>query len=194
MYRQSCVCPKCGNNPSGWRSYTATSADYFLNDVKRWGSLDKDIYIDPVSREQFVPRLYQTMALLAREENILGNREKAKNLLELYHKHYPNKNFQPGDLPVQYVDIYHSIYGDEQIEKVKEVWSWMFDYHSALAKYYASFTDEKKAGVETELVRSLQAVAFLQKFASETMKDADLSKKAEEVLQRYTPADLLASK
>jgi len=193
-YRQNYVCPQCQKTSSDWRTYTATSADYFLNEVKRWGSLDKDIYIDPVSREQFVPRLYQTIALLAREENELGHKDVAMKLLEQYHKYYPNKNFLPETLPPQYLDIYKNIYGVEHIDKVKEAWMWMFNYHGAMAKYCASFTGEKKSGVESELIQSLQAVAYLQKFASETLKDAELSKKAEEVLQRYTPAELLAQK
>ena len=194
MYRQNFVCPRCEETASDWRMFTATSADYFLNDVKRWGSLDKDIYIDPVSREQFVPRLYQTMVLLAREENELGHKDKAMQLLELYHKNYPNKNFRPESVPAQYLDIYYAVYGDEHIAKVKETWTWFFDYHSELAKYYASFQGEKKEGVERDLIQSLQAVAYLQKFASETVKDTELTKKAEEILQRYTPAELMTQK
>ena len=191
-YKMSPVCPQCGK-PSGWRTCTETSADYFLNDVKRWGSLDKDIYIDPVSREQFVPRLYQTMVLLAREENELGNKDKAQKLLDLYHKNYPNKNFCPENIPPQYVEIYFAIYGNEKIDKVNEMWNWLFEYNSALAKYYYGFPIEKMAGVETEFYQALQCVAYLQKFASETLKDAALSKKAEDILNRYTPAELYAA-
>ena len=196
MYRQNYACPQCGKTKSDWRLFSETSADYFLNGADGkpllWGSLDKDIYIDPVSREQFVPRIYQSMVILAREENERGNKDKAQALLELYHKNYPYSNFRPENIPAQYVEIYYAIYGNEKIDKVKEIWSWMFDYNSALAKYCASFPEEKKDAVESELYQALQNLAFLHKCASEKLNDETLAKKAEEVLQRYTPSNLLA--
>ena len=133
------------------------------------------------------------MVLLAREENELGNKDKAQKLLDLYHKNYPNKNFCPENIPPQYVEIYYAIYGNEKIDKVNEMWNWLFEYNSALAKYYYGFPIEKMAGVETEFYQALQCVAYLQKFASETLKDAALSKKAEDILNRYTPAELYAA-
>ena len=194
-YKQLYACPQCGK-PSGWRMYTETSADYFLNGVNgkalRWGNLDKDIYIDPVSREQFVPRLYQAVVLLAREENEIGHNDKAQKLLDMYPKNFPYKNFRPDGIPPQYVEIYYDIYGDKKIDKVKELWSWMFDYNSALVEYYSRFDYDKAAGVETVFYQALQSMAYLQAIAQDKMNDAALAKKAEDILKQYTPPELMS--
>ena len=163
--------------------YTDGTADYFINGVDgeplKWGNLDRDIYIDPVSRQQFVPILHQNILVLAYDELEKGNKEKARKLLEMFDKNFPAGNFQPdvytiyvplSSSPVDVVDLYKRIYGQE---RAKEQWNKAFEHYSEQLAYLSRFTGEKAQGVRGELQYNLRIMRLLQDIAKNTLGDEE---------------------
>ena len=154
VFRQRYSCPRCGK-PSGWMMRSETSADYLLGSASgkplKWGNLDKDIYVDPVSREQFAPKLYQTLLQLAMEESEVGNYEKAQKLLEIYEKNFPEKNFPIEVNNDAFASLvlsgYFKAFVDSKPERIKEMWNRYYKRCDEMVKYYASFDETKAEGV-----------------------------------------------
>jgi len=163
------------------KRYTDESADYFVDGVDgeplKWGNLDRDIYIDPVSRQQFVPILHQNILLLASEELKKGNDDKARKLLEMYDDNFPDKNFNPdvytvyvpvGNNPIDVVAMYKQLFGEEAAH---EQWEKAFRYYSQMVAYLARFQGEKAIGVRGDLQYNLRIMGLLRDIAGGTLED-----------------------
>ena len=163
------------------KRYTDQSADYFINGVNgeplKWGNLDRDIYVDPVSRQQFAPTLHQNVLILAYDEMRKGNEDKSRRLLEMYDKNFPDKNFTPdiysiyvpiANNPIDVVAMYRDLYG---MERAREQWNKAFSHYSQMVSYLGRFQGEKAMGVRSELQYNLRIMGLLGDIASGTLKD-----------------------
>lgn len=175
--------------------YTDGSADYFINGVDgeplKWGNLDRDIYVDPVSRQQFVPILHQNILVLAHDEMQKGNADKAKALLEVYDKNFPDANFDPdvytvyvplGNAPIDVVAMYKDLYGQE---RAKQQWQKAFDYYSQMVSYLGRFQGEKAQGARSELQYNLRILVLLRDIAKDTLADSAALQEAEAALAPF---------
>ncbi len=175
--------------------YTDGSADYFINGVDgeplKWGNLDRDIYVDPVSRQQFVPILHQNILLLAHDEMQKGNADKAKALLEMYDKNFPDANFNAdlytiyvplGNAPIDVVAMYKDLYGQE---RAKQQWQKAFDYFSQMVSYLSRFQGDKAQGARSELQYNLRILVLLRDIAKDTLADSAALQEAEAALAPF---------
>ncbi|MBR4506020.1 MAG: DUF2723 domain-containing protein, partial [Bacteroidales bacterium] len=174
--------------------HSETTADYFINGVDgeplKWGNLNSDIYVDPISLNMGTVQR-QSMMLLASEEYGKGNTEKARKLLDLAQEFFPAPNFPidvyavyiyTGGTRVDVVNLYKNIYG---IEKATELWQAAFDYYNSEIAYLSGFKGEKAAGVRGELQNDLQIMSLLGEQAARTLQNADLAKQTESILSRF---------
>ena len=182
--------------PAG-RRFTDNSADYFVGGINgqplKWGNLDREgIYVDPVSREQFVPNLHNTLMLLADDEVRKGHLDKARKLLEIYDKNFPDRNFEPdensafllyanGTISINVIDIYKNVYG---IERAKQQWQKVFNHFKKEIGYLIRFDDEKLPGVAQNLYEDCQNIRRLYAVAQETLEDQALMAEARKVLEQ----------
>ena len=175
--------------------YTDQSADYFVNGVDgkplRWGNLNRDIYIDPVSRQQFVPILHQNVLVLANDEVNKGNEEKARRLLEMFDTNFPENNFTPdvytvyvpmGGTPIDVVSLYKKLFGEK---KAREQWDKAFNHYSQQIVYLSRFQGEKARGVRGELQYNLRIMALLHDIAAGTLQDEQAVKQTEAVMAPF---------
>ncbi len=197
--------------PRQGERHTATTADYFINggpnkivapvggtlteeDIEvrplKWGNLNSDIYVDPISLNMGTVQR-QSFMLLASEEFKKGNSDKAERLLDLAQEFFPAPNFPidvyavyiyTGGTRVDVVDLYKQIKG---IDKATELWQAAFDYYSQEIAYLAQFKGEKAAGVKGELMNSVQIMSLLRDQAQHTLQNDELRKNAETILEPY---------
>ena len=176
--------------------FSDQSADFFIHGADgqplRWGNLDRDIYVDPVSSQQFVPSLHQTILALASDEYQKGHVDKARALLINYDSLFPAKNF-----PVDLYSIYVPLSGGSHIDAIGlykdvigtsravELWNAAFNYYYQEIAYLSRFSGNKAAGVRSTLANDLQIMALLRDMASLSLADDDLAKKAADVMAPY---------
>ncbi|MBP3762564.1 MAG: DUF2723 domain-containing protein [Bacteroidales bacterium] len=177
--------------------FTDNSADYFLNGVDgqplRWGNLDRAIYIDPVSRQQFVPVLHQTLLVLASDESRKGNNDKARRLLDLFDKNFPEANFPvdfyyaylplSGDNYIDVISLYNDVYGRE---RATSQWQSVFNRYRQELNYLSRFRGEKAAGVRLQMRHDLQVLALLRDQARDVLQSEPLVKEVEALMTPYS--------
>ena len=176
--------------------YTDRTADYFIDGTDgeplKWGNLDRDIYIDPVSRQQFVPMLHQNLIVLAHDEYRKGNADKARALIDMYERNFPEKNF-PVDLNSIYVllggnnsidavELYQNVYGKE---RATELWQAAYRYYSQEMDYLSRFRGEKAQGVRSKLRYNLEILDLLRNQAQNVLKDSTLVAQVQQAMQPY---------
>ena len=175
--------------------YTDRTADYFINgadgDSLKWGNLDRDIYVDPISFNMGVVQR-KTMVTLASSEAAKGNLDKARALIDDAMAAFPPKNF-PLDVysvyiytgsntHVDVVDLYKQVYGEE---KAVQLWNDVFRYYSEEIDYLRRFNGEKAQGVRSTLQNDMQIMALLGEMAQITLRNDELVAKAEAMLGQY---------
>ena len=174
--------------------YTGRSADYFLNGVDgeplKWGNLNSDIYVDPISLNMGTVQR-QSLMLLAYDEYSAGNVDKAKGLLDLGQQLFPAPNFPidvyavyivTGNTRVDVVDLYKKVYG---VEKAQELWDAAFKYYNEELSYLSTFRGDKVAGVRGEIQNDVQIMSLLSDVARRTLGDEGRAAEADGVLGRY---------
>ena len=177
--------------------YTDESADYFINGVDgeplKWGNLDRDIYIDPVSGQQFATSLHQIILALATDEQAKGHSDKARKLIEMYEKNFPVNNF-PVDLYSFYVplsgnnhidgiELYKNVFGQQ---RAVQLWQAAFKFYSQEIAYLARFQGDKAIGVRSQLQNDLQIVGLLREIAAKTLQDNSLRQQAEALIAPFS--------
>ena len=175
--------------------YTDGTADYFIKGVDgdslKWGNLDRDIYVDPISYNMGVVQR-QTLVTIAANEANKGNLDNARALLDDAMKAFPAKNF-PLDVysiyiytgsntHVDVVDLYKQVYGEEQ---AIQLWNDVFRYYSEEINYLRRFSGEKAQGVRGMLQNDMQIMALLGEMAQMTLHNDDLAAQAEAMLGPY---------
>ena len=175
--------------------YTDGTADYFIKGVDgdslKWGNLDRDIYVDPISYNMGVVQR-QTLVTIAASEANKGNLDNARALLDDAMKAFPAKNF-PLDVysiyiytgsntHVDVVDLYKQVYGEEQ---AIQLWNDVFRYYSEEIKYLRRFSGEKAQGVRGMLQNDMQIMALLGEMAQMTLHNDELAAQAEAMLGPY---------
>ena len=175
--------------------YTDRTADYFISGVDgdslKWGNLDRDIYVDPISYNMGVVQR-QTMVTIAANEAAKGNLDNARTLIDNAMKAFPAKNF-PLDVysvyiytgnnsHVDVVDLYKKVYG---VERATQLWNDVFDYYSAEINYLRRFNGDKAQGVRGTLQNDMQILALLGEMAQLTLQNDELAAKVESILGQY---------
>ena len=175
--------------------YTDGTADYFIKGVDgdslKWGNLDRDIYVDPISYNMGVVQR-QTLVTIAASEANKGNLDNARALLDDAMKAFPAKNF-PLDVysiyiytgsntHVDVVDLYKQVYGEEQ---AIQLWNDVFRYYSEEINYLRRFSGEKAQGVRGMLQNDMQIMALLGEMAQMTLHNDELAAQAEAMLGPY---------
>ena len=175
--------------------YTDGTADYFIKGVDgdslKWGNLDRDIYVDPISYNMGVVQR-QTLVTIAANEANKGNLDNARALLDDAMKAFPAKNF-PLDVysiyiytgsntHVDVVDLYKQVYGEEQ---AIQLWNDVFRYYSEEINYLRRFSGEKAQGVRGMLQNDMQIMALLGEMAQMTLHNDELAAQAEAMLGPY---------
>ncbi|MBR1784699.1 MAG: DUF2723 domain-containing protein [Bacteroidales bacterium] len=181
-----------------FQRFTDRTADYFLNGTDgqplKWGNLDRDIYIDPIS-ENMAATTRQTMTLAAHQEAVDGNLDKARALLDTMTAHFPVKNF-PLDIYAVYIytgnnnyidvfELYRNVYGKE---RAAELWENVFEYYKQEGDYLVQFRGNKAAGVRSRMNgQVIQVIGLLHDIALTTLEDEQLADKALQQVARYNP-------
>jgi hypothetical protein len=136
--------------------YSERSVNYFIKGIQnedgsyeplQWGNLNKNIYIDPVSKNMGdVQR--QTFILLAEQLVSEGRLDEAKQLMEKCREAFPVSNFPNDRFAFMMVYTYSHI-GDQA--KAYETLCDIFDYYKQQADYAKSFPADKQQGVSRML-------------------------------------------
>ena len=168
--------------------YTPRTADYFIDGVDgeplKWGNLNSDIYVDPISMNMSVVQR-QSMTTVAYYEAEKGNLEKARKLIDLTKEMFPAKNF-PHDVYSVYiyigngayvdvVELYRKLYGEEE---AVALWEEAFRYYEEELTYLRQYKGEKMQGVRGKLQGDLQVVGLLGEIAQVTLHNEALADKA----------------
>ena len=130
--------------------------------------------------------------LLADDEVRKGHLDKARKLLEIYDKNFPDRNFEPdensafllyanGTISINVIDIYKNVYG---IERAKQQWQKVFNHFKKEIGYLIRFDDEKLPGVAQNLYEDCQNIRRLYAVAQETLEDQALMAEARKVLEQ----------
>ena len=181
--------------------------DFYMNGEKDgtmlWGNLaNPDVYVAPVSYNMGVVQR-QTWALLAQnfiDKGLLQLRyvqnghdsivrkvtdesqiQKAKNILALSEKYFPNENFPRDRFTIFFIDVYSQV-GDTAM--AKEYLNDISHYYEQELKYFAQFKGEKAKGVRRYMDESVQILVALEDLAMNRLNDFQ---KAEEIAAVYKP-------
>ena len=136
--------------------YTARTKDYFLNGMRQedgsykpleWGNLNKDIYVDPVSKNMGdVQR--QSFIMLSQQLLEEGDTVSARKALQLREEFFPVSNF-PNDRFALMMVYTYSHAGEPA--KAYEILCDVFDYYMQQMNYAKSFPTSKAKDVERML-------------------------------------------
>ena len=136
--------------------YTDRTADYLLKGIKnddgtytplQWGNLNRDIYIDPISKNMGdVQR--QTFVLLSNQLLMEGDTAGARQALAIREEAFPTSNF-PNDRFALMMVYAYSYVGD-QVEAFKILCD-VFDYYNQQLTYAKQFPTDKAYGVERQI-------------------------------------------
>ena len=137
--------------------YTPRTKDYFLNGMRQedgsykpleWGNLNKDIYVDPVSKNMGdVQR--QSFVMLSQQLLQEGDTASAIKSLQLREEFFPTKNFPNDRFALMMVYAYSHV-GDQV--KAYEILCDVFDYYYQQMVYAKQFPASKARDVERMLV------------------------------------------
>ena len=175
--------------------FTDQSADYLINGVDgeplKWGNLDRDIYVDPVSRQQFVPILHQNVLVLAFDEKNKGNIDNARGLIDMFDSHFPVANFPvdlytvyvPGNNPIDVIEMYKQLFGDE---RAMEQWKKAYDYYSQEVQYLSRFSGDKAMGIRSDLRYNLRILTLLGELADKNFPESGFSAQVTQMLTPYS--------
>ncbi len=194
---QDGMCFRLQPYPSTQRFADGT-ADYFINGTDgeklKWGNLNSDIYIDPIS-ENMASVQRQTLYMVAADEWAKGNVDNARALVDMCDEVFPPKNF-PYDIYSAYIyagnnmyidviNLYKNIYGTE---RAYSLWQQVYNYYHQEAIYLSQFKGEKAAGVRSRLQgQVLQIMGALRDIASKTLQDSNLVEQVDQALQQFGP-------
>ena len=177
--------------------FTDRTVDYFLNGVDgeklKWGNLNSDIYVDPISDNMGVVQR-QTMLLLAADEMDKGRVDNARALLDAAQEYFPDKNF-PTDIYAIYIytgnnnyvdviDLYKQVYGPEE---ALQLWQAAYKHYQQEVSYLLRFSGDKMQGVRGLLQNDAQIVGLLGDMARRTLQQDDLAAQAEQLLMQISP-------
>ena len=133
--------------------YSERTADYLLNGIKnadgtytplQWGNLDKDIYVDPISKNMGdVQR--QSYVLLSDQLLREGDTAGARKALDIREKFFPKSNFPNDRFALMMVYAYSHV-GDQV--KAYDILCDVFDYYTQQLAYVKQFPADKSYGVE----------------------------------------------
>ena len=136
--------------------YTERTADYLLKGIKnddgtytplQWGNLNRDIYIDPISKNMGdVQR--QTFVLLSNQLLMEGDTAGARQALAIREEAFPTSNFPNDRFALMMVYAYSHV-GD-QVEAFKILCD-VFDYYNQQLTYAKQFPTDKAYGVERQI-------------------------------------------
>ncbi|MBR3528182.1 MAG: DUF2723 domain-containing protein [Bacteroidales bacterium] len=159
--------------------YTERTKDYFLKGVRqedgsyeplRWGNLNKDIYVDPVSENMAVVQR-QTFTMLAYQQVTKGDTATAKQLMEQSRTFFPQKNFPSNRFSMTALYLYAMI-GDEV--NAYETMCNIFKYYHQRLVYAKQFQGDKAMGMRRmmddcyntlyQLLQCRQRMAFYNPF------------------------------
>ncbi|MBQ6238208.1 MAG: DUF2723 domain-containing protein [Bacteroidales bacterium] len=136
--------------------YTDRTADYLLKGIKnddgtytplQWGNLNRDIYIDPISKNMGdVQR--QTFVLLSNQLLMEGDTAGARQALAIREEAFPTSNFPNDRFALMMVYAYSHV-GD-QVEAFKILCD-VFDYYNQQLTYAKQFPTDKAYGVERQI-------------------------------------------
>ncbi len=132
--------------------YTPRTTDYFLKGYKnadgsyqplKWGNLNADIYIDPVSKNMGdVQR--QTFVILSQQLLQQGDTASAVKILQQREEFFPSSNFPNDRFALMMVYAYAHV-GDKQ--KAIDILCDIFHYYQQQLAYAKQFPPDKSSGV-----------------------------------------------
>ena len=160
------------------QNFTEASYDYFIHGYKdaegqmhelEWGNLNSDIYVDPVSINMGTVQR-QTFCIAARELLQKGDTARARELLEVSDKAFPESNFVYDKYAMIMVDLYNDVFGKE---RAAQIWDGIFKYYSQDMKYFSQYSStNKSAGVYNLLQETAQMLYGLQQIAVQVLDDS----------------------
>ncbi|MCR4811632.1 MAG: DUF2723 domain-containing protein [Bacteroidales bacterium] len=172
------------------KSFTDQSADYFINGVKNddgsytpleWGNLNSDIYVDPVSVNSALVQSREFVTL-ADELSILGDNERARQLIDTYEKAFPSKNFPRDKFSLAFIRIYYKVCGPE---KAEELWNEVKDYYMQRYAYLNQYRGTKASGVRGETEECVAVLNDLSRSASAVFKNPAMADELRPILSLY---------
>jgi hypothetical protein len=172
------------------QQFTEESYDYFLNGYKdkngemhplKWGNLNADIYIDPVSLNMGTVQR-QTFCMAAQELMQKGDTVRARKMLDLSDEFFPEKNFCYDKYSMMMVDLYNSLYGKD---RATYIWDGIFKYYSQNMTYYTQYIGTSKAAGANELLQETAQLLYgLNQMAEGVLQDKDRANQCLDLLQR----------
>ena len=133
--------------------YSDRTADYFINGFRnddgsrtplQWGNLNKDIYIDPVSKNMGdVQR--QTFVLLSNQKLVEGDTASAVKMLDLCEEFFPKSNFPNDRFAMMTLFAYRHV-GNSA--KAYDIVCDIFDYYLQQLTYAKQLTQNKSTNAD----------------------------------------------
>ena len=172
------------------QSFTEETYDYFINGYKdkdgvqhplEWGNLNADIYVDPVSLNMGTVQR-QTFCMAAKELVEKGDTTRARQLLELSDKYFPQSNFYYDKYSILMVDLYYDVFG---VNRATEIWDAIFKHYDQCNLYYHQYQGtSKSSGVSALLQETTQLFYGLSEIATKVLHDNDRAEKAKAIVQQ----------
>lgn len=165
--------------------FTDYSADYYLNGVDgeqlKWGNLDADIYVDPISLNMGTVQR-QNFVVLADDLWDKGETDKAVALINMADSLFPKSNFPRDQYCIHMIETYVKIMGKEV---GLEMWNDIYDYYSQYWVYLNSFGRDKASGVQSLKFKTAQILYTLADIAQKSFGDTERADQIMETLKSY---------
>lgn len=178
-------------NQKVMQQFSEETYDYFLNGYKdaegvqhalEWGNLCADIYVDPVSMNMGIVQR-QMYCMAAQELLMKGDTVRARQMLELSDKNFPEKNFCYDKYSMLMIDLYNSVFGKS---RAAEIWDAIYRYYSQNLAYFSQYsTTGKSAGVYGQLQESAQILYGLNQMALQALDDKERANQCMELLNKH---------
>ena len=196
-------------NRSGRAVNIEESYNYYMegekNGTMKWGNLaDTTIYVDPVSENMSVVQR-QMWAVLAQElidrgavlkritspdgkttmeQEVKDSTmiSRAKEMLALGEKYFPQQNFPRDRYTIFFIDLYNEV-GDTAM--AKQYLDDIVEYYAQELRYFTQFKGKKAEGVRSNLELDLQMLATMREIALSRLNDTKKYDEIDAMLQPY---------
>ncbi|MBQ0016608.1 MAG: hypothetical protein KBT04_06455 [Bacteroidales bacterium] len=164
-YQDIVTDPRTGQR--GLRRFTEATYDYMINGFKasdgsyvplKWGNLNSDIYVDPVSLN--MGSVQRQMFFMCAEDlyQMYGDTIRARQLVDMAMDYFPFKNFPADKYCIYMVRTCLDLYG---VEKAAEIWDRLYNYYDQEINYLSQFKGTKAKGVAALLADDVRILGTL---------------------------------
>ena len=160
------------------------SYDILMNKCK-WGNLnDPKVFVDPESRNN-IQRFKQSVMRTAQWMVRNGDMKKAKDLLGLNEKYFPNSKFVPETYDLAFVELYFQV---GQRTEAKGLINRIMKCYMDDLNYYHSYSSQRRGAFQEEIRTSFAVLQQLNMYATkynEPNMAADIEKTLTQTVKKF---------